>query len=79
MQLGAFRLDLLEDGDVGVGVFPQGEEILESLSGSRRVARKRRATRDAQVGERIELPPIRMQPATAPIGAFVIDNLLELS
>src|SRR6516164_499022 len=28
MQLCVFRLGLLQDGDVGVGVFPEGEEIL---------------------------------------------------
>jgi len=30
LQLGVFRLGLLEDRDVGVGVFPEGEEILVS-------------------------------------------------
>ncbi len=28
LQLGVFRLRLLEDRDVGVGVFPESEEIL---------------------------------------------------
>jgi hypothetical protein len=28
MQLCVFRLGLLQDGDVGVGVFPECEEIL---------------------------------------------------
>jgi len=28
LQLGEFRLGLLEDRNVGVGVFPEGEEIL---------------------------------------------------
>jgi len=28
LQLGVFRLGLLKDADVGVGVFPQSEEIL---------------------------------------------------
>jgi hypothetical protein len=27
-ELGVFGLGLLEDGDVGVGIFPEGEEIL---------------------------------------------------
>jgi hypothetical protein len=27
LQLGVFRLGLLEDGDVGVGVFPEREEL----------------------------------------------------
>jgi hypothetical protein len=38
LQLGVFRLGLLEDRDVGVGVFPEGEEILVGFSGFRRVA-----------------------------------------
>src|ERR1700687_2908773 len=28
LQLSVLRLGLLEDGDVGVGVFPEGEEVL---------------------------------------------------
>ena len=28
LQLRVLRLGLLQDGDVGVGVFPEGEEIL---------------------------------------------------
>jgi len=28
LQLGVLGFGLLEDGDVGVGVFPEGEEIL---------------------------------------------------
>jgi hypothetical protein len=28
LQLGVLRLGFLQDGDVGVGVFPEGEEIL---------------------------------------------------
>ena len=29
-----FRLRLLEDGDVGIGVFPKGEEVLVGGTGS---------------------------------------------
>jgi hypothetical protein len=28
LELGVFGFGLLEDGDVGVGVFPEGEEVL---------------------------------------------------
>ena len=30
LQLRILRLGLLQDGDVGVGVFPEGEEVLVS-------------------------------------------------
>jgi hypothetical protein len=33
MQPGVLGLGLLEDGDVGIGVFPEGEEILIRLAG----------------------------------------------
>jgi hypothetical protein len=32
-QLCVFRLGFLQDGDVGVGVFPEGEEILVGGAG----------------------------------------------
>ena len=32
MQPGVLGLGLLEDGDVGIGVFPEGEEILIRLA-----------------------------------------------
>jgi hypothetical protein len=32
LQLRVFRFGLLEDGDVWVGVFPEGKEILSSAS-----------------------------------------------
>ena len=31
MQFGVFGLGLLQDGDVGVGVFPEGEEVLPPI------------------------------------------------
>ena len=33
MQLGVFCLGLFEDGDVGVSVFPEGEEVLVGGAG----------------------------------------------
>jgi hypothetical protein len=41
LQLGVFRFGLLKNNDVGVGILPQLEEVLERRSGFRRVARKR--------------------------------------
>jgi hypothetical protein len=38
LQLGVLGLGLFQDGDVSVGIFPQGEEILIGLTRSRRVA-----------------------------------------
>jgi hypothetical protein len=35
--------------------------------------------RHSQIGERIDLSPIRMLPVTGPIGAFVIRNFWEFS
>ena len=33
LQLGVLRLGFLQDGDVGVGVFPEGEEVLVGGAG----------------------------------------------
>ncbi len=38
-QLGVFSFGFLKDGDVGVGVFPQGEEVLVSAAGASGVTR----------------------------------------
>jgi hypothetical protein len=38
LQLRVLRLGLFQDGDVGVGVFPQGQEILVSSAGLAGVA-----------------------------------------
>jgi hypothetical protein len=40
LQLSVFRLGLLENWDVGVGVFPEGEEVLVSLPRPFRVAQQ---------------------------------------
>jgi len=34
LQLPVFRFGLLQDGDVGVGVFPEGEEVFVGGAGS---------------------------------------------
>ena len=78
-QPGVFRSDLLKDRDVGVGVVPRFEEVLERLLGFRRVARQRGAARRPQIGEPIELSPIGVAPGTRPIGTRVIHDPLELS
>src|SRR5580700_7020027 len=72
-----FRSD--ENGNIGVGVLPQFQEVLEGFSSSRRVARERGGARQPQVGKRVELPPIGVLPSTAPIGALVIQDFFELS
>ena len=64
----ALRLD--EDWHVGVGVFPEGEEVLVGLAGLRGVAAQRRSTPEAEVGERIQ--DVHAADAT------VVDDLLEL-
>src|SRR5258708_6121778 len=77
-QLGEFSSGLREDRDVGVGVLPQCEEVLEGSPGVCRVARERGATRQTQVRNRIVQSPIRIEPGTTPTGAFVIQDLPEL-
>jgi hypothetical protein len=41
LQLGILRFSLLQDGDIGIGIFPEGEEILVSGACAGGVARKR--------------------------------------
>ena len=77
--LGVFRFSLLKNRDVAVGVLLKFEEVLERLFGFRRIAGKRAAARHAQIRERIELPPVGILPGSAPIGALVIHDFLELS
>ena len=45
------RLGLLQDGDVGVGVFPEGEEILVCTLRFCRITRHRVSTTDLQMGQ----------------------------
>jgi hypothetical protein len=46
LQLGVFGLGLLEDGDVGVGVFPEPKEILVGGASFGRIALKRVGARE---------------------------------
>src|ERR1017187_10984860 len=78
LQLGVFRLGLLEDRDVLVGVFPKREEVLVGFPRFRRVARDLGGARQPQVGNRIVQSPIRIEPGPTPTGALVIQDLLEL-
>ena len=52
LQFRVLGLGLLEDGDIGVGVFPQGEEILVRGACFGRVARQNVRSADLQVCQR---------------------------
>src|SRR5215469_16244222 len=54
MQLRVFRLGLLQDGDVGIGVFPEVEEILISSLGFGGIARDGIGAGQLKTGERAE-------------------------
>ena len=41
LQLRILRFSLLQDGDIGIGIFPEGEEILVSGACAGGIARKR--------------------------------------
>src|ERR1700676_2632082 len=58
-----------QQSQVGVGVLPEREEILVSLLGFGGVAGEYGGARQADVGQRIERPPV---------GAFVVEHFLEL-
>jgi hypothetical protein len=51
LQLGVLRLGLLQDGDVGVGVFPEGEEVLVGGAGLGSVAAHRVGSTELKVCE----------------------------
>jgi len=72
VQPRVLRFRLFQNGNIGIGVFPEGEEILIGFSGFRRVARECGGARQAQVGKRVKLSPIGVLPSTAPTGALVI-------
>ncbi len=46
LQLGVLSLGLLQDGNVGVGVFPEGEEILVSGAGANGIALGKSTAKD---------------------------------
>jgi len=51
LQFRVLRLDLLQDGNVGVGVFPEGEKILIGGAGFRGVGLQDKGTGKAEVRE----------------------------
>ncbi len=55
LQLRVFRLGLLEDRDVGVGVFPEGKEIPVGCLGLGRISRQSQRATEFQVRE---VPPM---------------------
>src|SRR4249919_94820 len=67
MERRVFRLSSDKSGNVRVGVFPEGEELLIGFSGFCRVASERGAARQPQVGKRVELSPVGVLPRAAPI------------
>jgi hypothetical protein len=52
LQRRVLRLGFLQDGDVGVGVFPEGEEILVGEFGFRRVTREGIRAGESEVRQR---------------------------
>src|SRR5271168_408221 len=81
LQLGVLRLGFFQDGDVGVGVFPEGEEIF--VGGERPDAggigiRALRGSRLQSVGTGHSQMRQRSRPAV-PDDAAVVENLLKLS
>jgi hypothetical protein len=80
MQLRVLRLGLLQDGDVGVGVFPEGEEVF--VGGERPDAgsiglRSLRSSRLQSVGTRRSQMRQRSRP-TVLDEAAVVENVLKL-
>ena len=51
LQLRVLRLGLLQDGDVGIGVFPEREEILVLDAGLRQVTLDGIGAAEAKMGE----------------------------
>jgi hypothetical protein len=51
MQFGELGLGLLQDGDVGVGVFPEGEEVLVGCAGSGSVALHGESATELKMGK----------------------------
>src|SRR5580704_16901793 len=54
LQFGVFGFGLEEDGEVGVGVFPEGEEVLVGGAGFGGVVGEDGGTGDAEVGEGVD-------------------------
>src|ERR1035437_2293236 len=80
LQLGVLRLGLLQNGDVGVGVFPEGEKILvccQSTNAGSVGISTLRGSRLQGVGTRHSQTRQRSRPAV-PDDAAVVDDLLKL-
>ena len=71
VQLCVFSLGLLQNGDVRVGVLPEGEEVLIRLAALGQIASERIGTGEPELCERVQYRPER---SSAP----VIQNLLEI-
>jgi hypothetical protein len=54
LQLGVFRLGLLEDRDVGVGVFPEAKEILVGSLGLGLISGQDKRSAELQVRQRTD-------------------------
>jgi hypothetical protein len=54
LQLRVLRLSLGQDGDIGVGVFPEGEEIIVSSASFRSVTLQSVGAGEAEVGQRAD-------------------------
>jgi hypothetical protein len=54
LQLRVFRLGFFQDGDVGVGILPKGEEVFIGNLGARGVARLGPGARETEIGQRAE-------------------------
>ena len=52
LQLRVLRLGLLQDGDVGVGVFPKGKEVVVCLASFWGVTARKQGARQLQLGQR---------------------------
>ena len=73
------RPGLFQNGNIGVGIFPELEEVFVTGPGFVPVAGECVGARQPQVGKRVELSPIGVLPSATPIGALVIEDLFELS
>ena len=63
----------------GAASFHNSKKSWNAFFGFRPVACEREAACQPQIGSRIELSPIGVDPGSAPTGALVIHNFLELS
>src|SRR5215470_8551879 len=52
LQFRVLRFGLLQDGDVEVGVFPEGEEVLVGRASLRRIPSQNRGTTQPEVRQR---------------------------